>query len=92
MRKTRNQGSGVTTREKRKKVVRARLPAPRASSAEQKEERRQAILDMAWHMFQVSSYDDMTMIGIARAMGLVKGTLYRCFKRNEELFLAVSEL
>ena len=56
-----------------------------------REERRQVIMEMAWHMFQASSYDDVIMLDIAKALGLVKATLYRCFRSKEELFLAVLE-
>jgi AcrR family transcriptional regulator len=71
--------------------MRTRPPVARAYSTKQKEERRQTILDMTWRLFQASSYDDVIMIDIAEALGLVKGTIYRCFRSKEELFLAVLE-
>lgn len=68
-----------------------RLPTPRVRTEAQRHERRQAILDGAWHLFQSSTYDDITMTQIAEAVRLVKGTIYRCFKSKEELFLTLLE-
>lgn len=63
----------------------------RATREEQKRERRQAILDTAWRQFQQTSYEAVTMAGIAEALGLAKGTMYLYFNTKEELFLAVEE-
>ena len=63
----------------------------RAVRDEQKLERRQAILDTAWQMFQQTSYEAVTIAGVAEASGLAKGTVYLYFKTKEELFLAIQE-
>lgn len=63
----------------------------RAIRDEQKEERRQAIMDTAWELFQDSSYDSLTMADVADALQLAKGTIYLYFKTKEELFLAIEE-
>lgn len=64
-------------------------PTKRARQEEQKEERRQTILDSAWKIFQQSSYEAVTMDSVARETGLAKGTLFLYFHTKEELFLAV---
>jgi len=56
---------------------------------EQKEERRQAIVDMAWQLFQDRAYESLTMADVADALQLAKGTVYLYFKTKEELFLAI---
>ena len=66
-------------------------PRRRAVHVEQKEERRQAILDTAWLLFQSTSYEGVTIAGVAETLGLAKGTVYLYFKTKEELFLAVLE-
>jgi AcrR family transcriptional regulator len=63
----------------------------RAMRDEQKEERRQAILDMAWQLFQNTSYELLTMADVADALELAKGTVYLYFKTKEELFLIIEE-
>ncbi len=63
----------------------------RAMRDEQKEARRQDILDTAWHLFQATTYDQVTMMDIARALGLAKGTVFLYFKTKEALFLALVE-
>jgi AcrR family transcriptional regulator len=63
----------------------------RAVRDEQKQERRQTILDTAWMMFQESSYEAVTIAGVAEAAGLAKGTVYLYFKTKEELFLSIQE-
>ncbi|WP_126552902.1 TetR/AcrR family transcriptional regulator [Dictyobacter kobayashii] len=57
----------------------------------QKEERRQAILATAWQLFQTTSYEDVTIAGVAEAAGLAKGTIFLYFKTKEALFLALLE-
>ena len=57
----------------------------------QKEERRQAILDTARQLFQTTSYEAVTMSGVAEAAGLAKGTVFLYFKTKEALFLALLE-
>lgn len=63
----------------------------RAMRDEQKEERRQAIMDKAWQLFQSRSYESLTMADVAEALILAKGTVYLYFKTKEELFLAIVE-
>ncbi len=63
----------------------------RAMRDEQKEERRQAILDMAWQLFQHTSYASLTMADVADALELAKSTVYLYFKTKEELFLVIAE-
>ncbi len=67
------------------------LPRHRAVHDEQKQERRQAILDMTWQLFQTTRYEALTMIDIARALGLAKGTVFLYFKTKESLFLTLVE-
>lgn len=61
----------------------------RAIRDEQKEARRQAILDAAWRLFQETPYDALNMSDVARSAGLAKGTVYLYFKSKETLFLAI---
>ena len=61
----------------------------RARKDEDKQERRQAMVDVAWRMFQESPYSTITMADIAEKSGLAKGTVYLYFETREELFLAV---
>ncbi len=67
------------------------LPKHRAVHDEQKQERRQAILDAAWRLFQTTRYEALTMVDIAQALGLVKGTVFLYFKTKESLFLTLVE-
>jgi AcrR family transcriptional regulator len=55
----------------------------------QKEERRLAILTTAWQLFQTTSYEAVTIAGVAEAAGLAKGTIFLYFKTKEALFLAL---
>jgi len=61
----------------------------RAVHPDQKQERRQAILDAAWRLFQKKDYLQINMNDIAHATGLAKGTTYRYFETKEALFLAL---
>jgi AcrR family transcriptional regulator len=61
----------------------------RAISDEQKEERRQAILDAASQLFQETSYEAVNIAEVAEKAGIAKGTVYLYFKTKEELFLAL---
>ena len=63
----------------------------RAVKHEQKLERRLAILDTAWQLFQGTPYQQITMSEVAERAGLAKGTLYLYFKTKEELFLVLLE-
>jgi AcrR family transcriptional regulator len=63
----------------------------RAIKDEQKQERRQTILDHAWRLFQGTPYQQITISEVAERAGLAKGTIYLYFKTKEELFLALLE-
>lgn len=63
----------------------------RAIRDDQKEVRRQAILDVAWTLYQAQPYEAINMQEVATHSGLAKGTLYLYFQTKEELFLAVLE-
>lgn len=63
----------------------------RARQPEQKQERRQAILDAALHLWLESSYSEFTMARLAERTGLAKGTLYVYFATKEQLFLTLLE-
>jgi len=61
----------------------------RARSPEDKEQRRQDILDHAWALFQARPWAEITMSDVADASGLSKAALYRYFETKETLFLEV---
>lgn len=61
----------------------------RARSPEDKEQRRQDILDHAWGLFQARPWSELTMSDVAEAAGLSKAALYRYFETKEALFLEV---
>lgn len=63
----------------------------RATKDDQKQQRRQEIMEVAWQRFQDSNYQAITMSEVAEKSGLAKGTLYLYFKTKEELFLAIQE-
>ncbi len=63
----------------------------RAVGEEQKEERRKAILEAAWRLFQHTSYEALTIAGVAEALGLAKGTVFLYFRTKEALFLSIVE-
>jgi TetR/AcrR family transcriptional regulator len=63
----------------------------RARTAEQKELRRQAILETAEAYFLEVGYEAFSMAQLASKAGVVKGTLYLYFKTREELFLTLYE-
>lgn len=63
----------------------------RAISDEQKQVRRQAMIDEAWRLFQNQRYETINMIDVAQRVGLAKGTMYLYFKTKEHLFLEVLE-
>ena len=55
----------------------------------EKEQRRNDILDAAESLFFSKGYDNVSMNGIAKEVGLGKATLYIYFDNKEELFYAV---
>lgn len=61
----------------------------RAVRAEQKEARRQQIVDVAWTLFQKQPYETLNVVDVAHGAGLAKGTVYLYFATKEALFLAV---
>jgi AcrR family transcriptional regulator len=61
----------------------------RARAREQKDERRNAIMEEAWRHYHRAPYAEITVAGIARGIGLAKGTVYLYFSGKESLFLAV---
>jgi AcrR family transcriptional regulator len=64
----------------------------RARRPEQKEERRQAILDAALRLWlEDRIHGEFTMSRLAEQAGVAKGTLYLYFATKEELFLALLE-
>jgi AcrR family transcriptional regulator len=62
----------------------------RARSDEDKQERRQGILDVAMAAYEENpSFAAFTMSALAERCGLAKGTLYLYFRTKEEVFLAL---
>lgn len=61
----------------------------RAVNPDQKEERRQIILDVALQRFQAANYEAVSMVAVAEAAQIAKGTVYLYFKTKEALFLAL---
>ena len=51
-----------------------------------REDRRDAILDVAYECFVAEGYGSTSMSTIAARLGGSKGTLYNYFKSKEELF------
>lgn len=64
----------------------------RARSADQKFERRQAILRTAHEHLVEVGFEAFSMGTLAKTMGFSKGTLYLYFRTREEVFLALCEL
>lgn len=63
----------------------------RAIRDDQKLIRRQALIDMAWDLFQTQAYESVNMADVAQAAQVAKGTVYLYFPTKEALFLAVLE-
>lgn len=63
----------------------------RARKEGEKQQRRQAILDAAWEIYQTVPYESLAMAAVAEHVGLAKGTMYLYFATKEELFLALAE-
>lgn len=63
----------------------------RARKEEEKQARRDAILEVASKLLAREQFATITMAAMARRCGLAKGTLYLYFKSKEELFLAALE-
>lgn len=63
----------------------------RAVSAEDKQERRNAILDAAQRLFHENPEGFGSMDALAEAAGVGKGTLYLYFRSKEEVLVALHE-
>ncbi|MEZ5453559.1 MAG: TetR family transcriptional regulator [Thiothrix sp.] len=63
----------------------------RATNPEDKELRREAILDAAEQLWLAQAAGMFNVADIAKAAGLAKGTVYLYFRSKEELFLAIHE-
>ena len=63
------------------------MVALHARREEDKEERRQLILDAALRLFAEDAYHRVTMARIADEVGLAKGTLYLYYPTKESVFL-----
>jgi AcrR family transcriptional regulator len=63
----------------------------RARDTDQKEERRQLIMNAARALLKRAQFSDITMDAVAQCSGLAKGTVYGYFNTKEELFLALTE-
>ena len=63
----------------------------RARREEDKQARRDAILEVAAQLLGRGQFSNITMAEVARRCGLAKGTLYLYFRSKEELFLAALE-
>jgi AcrR family transcriptional regulator len=63
----------------------------RARTPEQKELRRQVVLEAAESYFLDVGYEAFSMARLAKKASVVKGTLYLYFKTREELFLTLYE-
>ncbi|MDT8448488.1 MAG: TetR family transcriptional regulator [bacterium] len=61
----------------------------RARGTNQKDQRRQEILDCAARLMAQRDYATLSVQLIAQEAGIVKGTLYLYFKTKEELFLSL---
>jgi AcrR family transcriptional regulator len=61
----------------------------RARTQDQKQFRRQQILDAAEQHFTQVGYEGFSMANLAKLAGVVKGTLYLYFKTREEVFLTL---
>ena len=66
-------------------------PSTRAISQEDKEQRRNKILNAAETLWQEDSHEIASMSSVAAAAGVAKGTLYLYFPSKEELFLSLHE-
>jgi AcrR family transcriptional regulator len=58
-------------------------------AADEDSAKRRQIVDGARHVFLAKGFDAASMMDIAKAAGVSKGTLYVYFKNKEELFAAI---
>lgn len=61
----------------------------RAHHPEQKETRRQSVLDATERLLDSQDFHALRMVDLAQELGLAKGTLYTYFPTKEALFLAL---
>ena len=62
----------------------------RAINEEQRAERRQTLLDIAWTLFREKDFEQINVLDITKQAGVSKGTFYLYFKSKEELYLDVT--
>lgn len=62
----------------------------RAITREQKQERRQKILDAARELFSESDFASVKILDIAKRTGLGKGSVFLYFESKEDLFLELT--
>src|ERR1700759_642048 len=65
--------------------------APRALKGEDKEARRQLLLNEALALYQATSYAAVKISDVAERAKLAKGTVFLYFPTKEALFLALLE-
>lgn len=63
----------------------------RARSNEQRMERREELLQAAWHLFQKRDFSKINIAEIAQQAGVAKGTVYLYFPTKDELFIELLE-
>lgn len=63
----------------------------RARTDEQRMDRRQVLLQAAWHLFQKRDFSKINIAEIAQEAGVAKGTVYLYFPTKEELFISLQE-
>jgi AcrR family transcriptional regulator len=63
----------------------------RARTAEQKAQRRSAVLEAAEKFFLEVGYEAFSMSNLAKNIGIAKGTLYLYFETREDIFLTLYE-
>ena len=61
----------------------------RAVSEEQKEARKESILQAALELFREESFESINVARVADRAGIAKGTIYLYFTTKEEIFLAL---
>ena len=63
----------------------------RAINDQQKNARRETILEAALDLFRQSSFEEVNIADVARKAGIAKGTVYLYFKSKEEMFLELQK-
>jgi len=83
--------AGNLQKEAAEPVGRSSRPMRRASSDEEKEQRRDEILSAAKRVFAISGFHATTMADVAREAGVSYGTIYWYFDSKEALFYALMD-